>query len=61
VKYLPSSDKVEALRKRIAFLEKEIIHLKGEEKTAASKEYFKLLHQCKKECQTDEPIFIDRS
>jgi hypothetical protein len=52
---------VEKLRKRLDYLEKEIVHLKGEDKKAASKEYFRLLHLCKKECQVDEPIYINHS
>ena len=52
---------VEELRKRLDFLEKEIVHLKGEEKKAVVKEYYKLLHLCKKDCQVDESIYINHS
>ena len=53
--------RVEKLRKRLDFLEKEIVHLKGEEKKAAAKEYFRLQHLCNRDCQIDEPIYINRS
>ena len=53
--------KVEDFRKQLDLLEKEILHLKGEEKKAAAKEYFRILHICNKECQDDEPIYINHS
>jgi hypothetical protein len=53
--------RIEKLRKQLDLLEKEILHLKGEEKKAVVKEYFRLLHLCKKHCQVDEPIYIKHS
>jgi hypothetical protein len=53
--------RVEDFRKRLDLLEKEIVHLNGQEKKAAVKEYHRLLHLCNIECQIDEPIYIQRS
>lgn len=53
--------KMEDLRKQLDLLEKEIVHLKGQEKKNVVKEYHRLLHLCNKKCQVDEPIYIDRS
>jgi hypothetical protein len=61
VSVLPSKKRVKKLRKQLDLLEKEIINLKGEKKKVAAKEYFRLLHLCKNECQVDEPIYFNHS
>ena len=57
---MPSKKRVDKLRKEFDLLEKKIIHLKGKKKKDAVKEYFRILTLCNKECQIDEPIYIDR-
>ena len=58
---MSSIQEVDKLKNELYLLEKRIIHMKGNEKKRAVKEYHRLLHLCKKECQIDEPIYIARS
>jgi len=49
------------LKTRIALMEKEIISLKGNDRTKARNEYHKLLKSRSKECGLEEPIYLKRA
>jgi hypothetical protein len=46
---------------RIALMEKEILHLTGNERDKARDEYHKLLKSYSKECGLEEPIYLTRA
>ena len=48
------------LKTRIELLEKELLQLKGIERSEVKKEYIRLLKSCGKEIGLDEPIYIVR-
>ena len=49
------------LKMRIALMEKEILHLTGDERAKARNEYHKLLKSYSKECGLEEPIYLART
>ena len=49
------------LKSRMAFMEKEILSLKGNDRTKARNEYNKLLKTRSKECGLEEPIYLKRA
>ena len=49
------------LRMRVALMEKEIFHLKGNARVKARHEYNKLLKSYGKECGLEEPIYLKRT
>ena len=49
------------LKLRIALMEKEIFHLKGNARVRARHEYNKLLKSHSKECGLEEPIYLKRA
>ena len=57
---MSNKNRTKELKARIELLEKELLQLKGKERTEARTEYLKLLKSCGKESGLDEPIYIMR-
>lgn len=51
----------DAIRLAIELLEKETVYFTGKKRTLARKKYRALLRACGKDCQIDEPMYLERS
>lgn len=56
-----SSQREEAIKFEVDLMEKEIIYLTGRRRQKARKAYFKLLNECGKTCDVDEPVYLART
>ena len=51
----------EAIKLAVTLIEKETVYFTGKKRTLARKKYRTLLRICGKNCQFDEPIYLERS
>ena len=51
----------EAIKLAVTLIEKETVYFTGKRRTLARKKYRTLLRICGKNCQIDEPIYLERS
>lgn len=50
-----------ALKLAVSLIEKETVYFIGKRRTLAREKYRTLLRMCGKNCQIDEPIYLERS
>jgi hypothetical protein len=55
------SDRKQAIKIETELMEREIIYLKGKRRLRAKKAYYRLLRECGKKCDLDNPIYLKRS
>jgi hypothetical protein len=58
---LSEKKRKEAGRLAVSLIEKETVYFTGKKRTLARKKYRALLRVCGKNCQLDEPIYLERS
>jgi hypothetical protein len=58
---LLEENKKEAIKLAVTLIEKETVYFTGKKRTRARKKYRALLRSCGKNCQLDEPIYLERS
>jgi hypothetical protein len=58
---LSEKKRKEASRLAVSLIEKETVYFTGKKRTLARKKYRALLRVCGKNCQLDEPIYLERS
>ena len=51
----------EAIKLAVTLVEKETVYFTGKRRTLAREKYRTLLRICGKNCQIDEPIYLERS
>jgi hypothetical protein len=54
-------NEAEAQKAEIEIMEKEIVYFRGRKRERARKAYLRLLRSCGKNCNLDEPIYLQRS